>query len=806
MSNRTVEFSAATPALGEPAGYVGQALRRDEDLRLTTGRGRYTDDIRPAGTLVACFARSSHGHARITRLDVEAARRMPGVIAVLTGADWAATGGGAMPCLHPVFSTDGSAMREAGRPVLAGGKVRHVGEPIAAVIAISVHAGLDAVDAIEIDYESLPAVIRPDDALAPGAPLLHEAFGNNVAYQVEHGDRARTEAVFASADHVTELEFRNTRVCGNPMEPRAYLARYDDTDDRITLWGAIQNPHLIRRLLAKHVFRMPEHKLRVIAPDVGGGFGPKAYCYSEMVVVVWAARLLGRPVRWTSTRSELLVSDAHARDFVTKARMAFTKEGRILGLACQTVAGFGGYQSTFSALIPGQYFPPMLNGPYDYGAAHVDVKAVYNNATPTDAYRGSIQAAVTIYERLVDNAARELGIDPSEMRLRNYIKADAYPYKTALGAVYESGNLQGQHQIMLDMANYAGLRREQAALRTKGVRMGLGFAAIIESAGMGPSRAMAKKGAQYGTAEAATMRVLTDGRVAIFVGTHSHGQSHDVTYRQIAADALQIPIDDIAVHQGDTDTCPGVFGTGAARSLSVCGMAIAEAGTRVIKKAKILAAHRLETAEDDVDYVRGNFVVTGTDRRISFAEVAELAHLGSDYPDGFQLGLDETVYFDPTHFNYPTALHLAVVLVDEDTGVVTLRNYYCVDDCGRVINPMVVHGQVHGGLVQGIGQALTEEVVYDENGQLLTGSFMDYGMPRADLLPTFALAFQETLNPHTALGVKGCSESGTCGPVAAIGNAILDALNDYGIEHLQHPYTSLRVWQAIQDAKGDRAA
>jgi carbon-monoxide dehydrogenase large subunit len=783
--------------------YIGRALRRDEDLRFLTGRGRFTDDTALPRTAFAAFVRSPHAHARVERIELERARAIPGVSLVLTGSDWKGAGLGALPCLHPVPFQDGKPMNEALRPVFCDWKVRHVGEIVAAAVADTPHQALDAADAIEVDYTVLPAVTEAASAVALGAPVLHDAFGTNVVQWLEHGDKARAEEAFKGAYHVTELLIKNARVCANAIEPRSYLASYENADQRYTLWGSIQNPHMIRRVLSKYVLRIPEHRLRIIAPDVGGGFGPKAYSYPEMAFVLRASRLLERPVKWTSTRAEAFLSDTHARDFLTRARMAFDAEGRILAIDCDMLAAAGAYQSTFGVLIPAQYVPPMVTGLYKTPVAHVKVTSAYTNTTPTDAYRGSIQTPTTINERLIENGARELGIDAAEIRRRNYIQGPDYPYRAALGPVHESGNPPGQHELMMKLCRYEELRREQQAFRSARQRMGIGMAAILESAGMGPSRELAKAGAKYGTSEAVSVRVHSDGNVSIFVGTHSHGQSHDITFRQVAADSLGIDIHSISIHQGDTDQCPGVFGTAAARSLSIAGAAIVEASGRIIAKAGKLAAHRLEAAELDVEYGGGYFRVKGTDRRISFAEIAELAHLGSDYPEqDFELGLESTVYCDPASFNFPTALHLAVVIVDLETGKLKLRDYFCVDDCGRVINPMVVHGQVHGGLAQGIGQALSEEIVYDpKSGQLVTGSFMDYGMPRADDLPSFRLDFQETLNPNNPLGVKGCSESGTCGPVAAIGNALVDALWDLGVRHIDHPYTPERVWNAMRASR-----
>jgi carbon-monoxide dehydrogenase large subunit len=801
------DYNVGVSSHSEEKPYVGRALRRDEDIRFLTGRAQYTDDIVLPRTAFVAFVRSPHAHARLNRVSVEGAKKLRGVLTVLTAADWKAAKLGHLPCLHPVPSQDGKPMNEITRPIFCEDKVRYVGDTVAAVVAETAHQAQDAAEAVNVEYSVLPSIVDPAEALTPGVPILHEEFGTNLVHWVEHGDKARTDAAFKTAHHITELMIRNTRVCGNAMEPRAYLAQYDSASRRYTLWGSIQDPHLIRRALAKYILREPEHRIRVVAPDVGGGFGPKAYCYPEMAVVLWVAKLLSRPVQWTATRSEVFLSDSHARDFVVKARMAFATDGRILGLECDMTATAGAYQSTFGALIPSQYLPPMLTGLYRTPTAYVKVHGVYTNTAPVDAYRGSIQTPTTINERLIDNGARELGIEPAEMRLRNYIQAHEYPYRAPLGPIFESGNPPGQHELLMKSSNYHELRREQQKLRNGTTRMGIGLAGVLESAGMGPTRSSVQSGAKYGTSEAVSIRVHSDGNVSIFVGTHSHGQSHDITYRQVAADALGLGIENISVHQGDTDQCPGVLGTGAARSLSVAGAAIVEGSKRIITKATKLAVHTLECDEADLEYSKGTFTIKGTDRRILFSEVAEIAHLGGDYPaSGLELGLEETVYHDPISYNFPTALHLAVVLLDMETGTATLRDYYCVDDCGRVVNPMVVHGQVHGGAAQGIGQALTEQVVYDsESGQLITGTLMDYCIPRADDLPSFIVDFQETLNPKHVLGVKGCSESGTCGPTAAIGNAIIDALWDFGVRHIQHPYTPERIWRAIHPTVDEMA-
>ena len=783
--------------------YVGEALLRDEDNRFTTGRGEYVDDIAPSDAAYMAVVRSPHPHARIRSVTIESALAIPGVLTALTAADWQAEGYGGLPCFHAVPFDDGRPMNEVTRPVLVADKVRFVGDAVAVVIAETRNQALDGVEAVAVDYEPLPAVVDATTALQEGAPILHEQFSTNLVQFIERGNKAATEAAFASAAHTTELKLQNTRIMGNPMEPRTYLGHYDGRRDRYTLWGTCQMPHYVRNWIAKHTLFLSEHKLRVIAPDVGGGFGPRGYYYGELPLVLWASRLTGRPVRWSATRSETLMTDAHARDHKTVARMAFAENGKVLAIDVETIAGYGAYQSTFAPGIPMRFYPPTLPGLYQVPAVYVKVTGAFTNTALVDAYRGSGQASVSVHERLLETGAREMGIDPIVMRARNYIDAGAFPFTNALGRVYESGDPIGVQDKLVALTDYAGLREEQRRLKTGGARLGIGMAAFVESAGSGPSRTARKMGSRHSSAEVATVRVHPDGKVTVLAGTHSHGQGHDITFRQIAADQLGVDIADITLIEGDTDAVPTGSGTWAARSLLTAGSAIIEASGRIIGKATVLAAHLLECAEADVAYADAKFTVKGTDRSLDFAEVADMAFNGFDYPDGFELGLDETVYYDPISVSSPTAMHLAVVLVDDETGRVGLRDFFTIDDCGRVINPMIVHGQVHGGLAQGIGQALLERVVYDEDsGQLLTGSFMDYGMPRASDLPSFKVEFHETLNPHNALGAKGCSESGSLGPPAAIGNAIADALWDLGVSHVELPYTPERVWAAIQAARG----
>ncbi len=788
--------------------YIGQALPRDEDHRLLVGRGRYAGDIVLPGMAHAAFLRSPHAHARIRRLATERAEAMPGVLAVITATDWRAGGLGDCPLMWDVHFSDGRPMNAAMRPVFAHEKVCHVGDTVAAVVAETLAEANDAVEAIDIDYEPLPAIRGTAHAIDADAPILHEEFGTNVVTEVEHGDKTKTEQAFESAHHITELSLINNRVTGNPIEPRIYVGQYDSAGDRYTLWGSIQLLHWIRNAVAKDCLHVPYHKMRVIGADIGGGFGTKGFFYSEMPVVLYAAKRTGRPVRWVSTRSEAFATDCHARDHVTKARMAFDEEGHILGLAVETIASNGAYQGNYSAGVSALYYPPTITGLYKTPAVHVKVTTVYTNGTTADAYRGTGRPEATfVNERLLENGARELGIDAAEIRLRNYLQEEDYPYTNPVGRWYDSGNPPGQHDKLMTLANYEDLKAEREILHSDGIRMGIGMAGFSETSGVGPSREGAGRGFLASTTESAKVRVHQDGKVTLFSGCFPCGQGQYTTFRQVAADYLGLDMADIDLIQNDTDKVPIGNGTWGARSLVTGGMAITVGCERIIEKATKLAAHLLECGEQDIAYENATFTVKGTDRRISFAKIAEAAYLGGDYPDeDFELGLEETVVFDPVAMTTPTAMHLAVVLVDEETGKVTLRNLYSVDDCGRIVNPLIVAGQVHGGLAQGFGQAMCEHVVYDpDSGQLLTGSFMDYGMPRAPDLPSFEIDFQETLNPFNALGAKGCSETGAIGPPAAIGNAIVDALWDLGVRHVDMPYTPDHVWRAIQAAKAGPA-
>ena len=787
-------------------GYVGKPLRRREDARFVRGQGLYVDDVVLPGLVWCAFVRSPHAHARISSLSTRAAAARPGVLLTLTADDWAKAGHGELTVVHPMPFGDGRPMNAAPRPAFARDKVHHVGDIVAAVVADTRFAAEDAAEAVEIAYDPLPAVTTPRDAVAPGAPLVHEQFGSNLVFEIERGDRGKAETAMASAAKVVELSLNNNRLSANPIEPRSYLCDYDAARDRYTLYATTQQPHYLRRWLSVYTLHIPEHKIRVISPDVGGAFGVKGNFAVEVSTVVWAAQLLRCPVKWTGTRTETFLSDAQARDHDTTARMGFDRDGRIVAMQIDTLAALGGYLSNFAPSIPGNSYPQTVTGLYKTPNLYLRVRGVYTNTVPVDAYRGSGRPEATwTNERLIELGARALGIDVVEMRRRNLISRSEFPYSAPGGRVYDSGDPPALLDRLLTIADYAALRREQAGLRARGVLLGIGLAAFVDKAGTGPSANLAKRGGLHGGWESAIVRVHSDGKVTLLAGSHSHGQGHEITFCQIAADRLGLPIEDLRLVEGDTDQIPFGNGTWGARSASVAGTAVYLAAGKVVDKARRFAAQLLECAEGDVDYGRGTFTVRGTDRAVAFADVADVAYHGAVLPPGCSPGLEVAEFYDPLDTNDPQAIHLAVVAVDAETGAVQLRALYAADDCGVVINPMIVEGQVHGGLAQGIGQALTERIVYDRaSGQLLTASFLDYGMPRASDLPTFHTTFIATPAPSNPLGVKGASESGAIGAPAAIGNAVIDALWHLGVRDITLPITSETVWRALRDGqRGD---
>jgi carbon-monoxide dehydrogenase large subunit len=791
---------------GSEARYIGQPLRRREDARFLRGKGLFVDDVAPPGTAWCAFVRSPHGHARIRGVSTTVADGMPGVLLTLTAEDWKRAGHGELTVVHPMPFSDGRPMNNAPRPAFTGDKVRHVGDIVAAVVAESRFAAEDAAEAIAVDYEPLPSVCDPRAAIAPDAPLLHERFGSNLVFDIERGNREKTEAALAGAAKIVELQLHNSRLAANPLEPRAYLCEYDAAADRYALYATTQQPHYLRRWLSVYTLHIPEHKIRVVSPDVGGGFGVKGNFAVEVSTIAWAAQLLRRPVRWTATRTDTFLSDAQARDHHTRARMGFDREGRIVAMQVDTLAALGGYLSNFAPSIPGNSYPQTITGLYRTPSLHLRVRGVYTNTVPVDAYRGSGRPEATwTNERLIERAAHELGIDAVEIRRRNLIGRADFPYPAPGGRTYDSGDPPALLEKLLALADYPALRKQQMTLRQQGVLMGIGLACFIDKAGTGPSANLALRGGLrgglHGGWESAIVRVHSDGKVTVLSGSHSHGQGHDITFAQIAADRLKLDIDDIRLVEGDTDRIPFGNGTWGARSVSVGGTAIYRASDRVVAKARSIAAEALECAEPDIVHERGRFRVHGTDRSIGFAAIADLAYHGAKLGEDGTPGLEVTEFYDPPDTNDPQAMHLAVVIVDPDTGAVTLRALYGADDCGMIVNPMIVEGQVHGGMAQGVGQALMEHIVYDRDGQLLTGSFMDYAMPRAADLPAFCTGFIATPAPSNPLGVKGGSESGTIGAPAAIGNAVIDALWHRGVRDIALPITAETVWRALKTAQ-----
>ncbi len=782
---------------------IGQSVKRVEDRRFVTGHGRYTDDISLPRMTWATLVRSPHAHALIRNVDVSAARSAPGVVAIFVGKDLEAAGVGGLPCGWQVDFKNGDQMKEPPHPVLAVDKVRHVGDPVAIVIAETRVQARDAAELVSVDYEVLDAVVHPVKATAQGAPQLFDDVPGNIPFDWELGDQAATDEALAGADHVTTLDFVNQRLIPNAIEPRSAIGDFDASRDHYTLYTTSQNPHVIRLLLCAFVLGLPEHKVRVVSPDVGGGFGSKIFHYAEEVLAVWCSGQIGRPVKWTADRSESFITDAHGRDHVTKAEMGFDKEGRIVGLRVETHANMGAYLSTFAPCIPTYLYGTLLQGLYTTPAVHVGVTAVFTNTTPVDALRGAGRPEATyLLERLLDTAAHEMGEDPAALRLKNFIPpfdgVKEAGYQTQVALVYDSGDYETSLKKALEMASYDDMRREQEKARGEGRLVGIGLSTYIEACGIAPSAVVGALGARAGLYESAGVRVQPTGKVSVFVGSHSHGQGHETTFSQLVADQLGIPMEDVEIIHGDTESVPFGMGTYGSRSLAVGGVAITKSVDKVKEKGARIAAHLLEAAEEDLEYARGQWTVKGTDRSIGFGDVALTAYVPHNYPEGLEPGLEFTSFYDPANFTFPYGAHIAMVEVDPETGRIDLKRYVACDDVGNVVNPMIVDGQVHGGVTHGVGQALMEGAIYDEDGQLLNGSYMDYAMPRADDLPSFELDRTVTPCPHNPLGVKGAGETGTIGSTPAVVNAVVDALWHLGVRDLEMPLTPQRVWQAMQ--------
>ncbi|WP_103761469.1 xanthine dehydrogenase family protein molybdopterin-binding subunit [Roseovarius confluentis] len=782
-------------------GGIGASSKRREDVRFLTGAGNYTDDINLRGQAYVHFLRSDVAHGTLDNVDTSAAEGMPGVLKVFTGADFAEVGG--IPCGWQVTDRHGEPMQEPPHPVLAQGKVRHVGDPIAAVVAETREQARDAAEAIEVDISDLPTVMDMKDALKDGATKVHDDLTSNLCYDwgfVEENKGAVDEAI-KNAAHVTTLELVNNRLVPNAMEPRVAVGDYSRGTDDSTLYTTSQNPHVIRLLMGAFVLGIPEHKLRVVAPDVGGGFGSKIYHYAEEAFCTFAAKKLNRPVKWTCSRSEAFISDAHGRDHVTKIELALDADNNFTAVRTETYANMGAYLSTFAPSIPTWLHGTLMAGNYKTPNIYVNVKAVFTNTVPVDAYRGAGRPEATYQlERVIDKAARELGVDPIELRRQNFVTE--FPYATPVAVEYDTGDYNACMDKLLEMIDMSGFDKRLADSKAKGKLRGLGVNCYIEACGIAPSNLVGQLGARAGLYESATVRVNATGGITVMTGSHSHGQGHETSFAQVVADMIGIDESMIEIEHGDTANTPMGMGTYGSRSIAVGGSAMVKATEKIIAKARKIAAHLMEASEADIELKDGQFSVAGTDKSVAWGDVTLAAYVPHNYPlEEIEPGLEETAFYDPANFTYPSGAYACEVEVDPETGKVTIESFAAADDFGNVINPMIVSGQVHGGLAQGIGQALLEQTSYDADGQLLSASYMDYAMPRADDVPFYDVDHScQTPCTHNPLGVKGCGEAGAIGSPPSVVNAVVDALQRAGhdVTHIDMPLTPSRVWQAMQ--------
>lgn len=776
---------------------IGTSVLRKEDFRFITGTGRFTDDLRVSGQVYCVFVRSPHARAIIKSIDTTDAKNVDGVLEVFTGEHLSADGIGDLPCGWLVKSKDGSDMVTPSHPPIATTSVNYVGEIYAMVIAESIEAAKTGAELVQVDFELLTPVVEV--ATAMSAEQIHENVPNNQCFDWELGDRAATESAFADAAHITTLDIVNSRLIPNAIEPRAALGTYSPASGTYTLYTTSQNPHLERLVLAAFVNVAPEAKLHVIAPDVGGGFGSKIFIYAEETAVIWASAKIGRPIKWCAERIESFQADAHGRDHVTRAEIALSEEGKFLGLRVKTIANMGAYLSTFASSVPTYLYGTLLAGQYRTPAIHVEVQSVFTNTAPVDAYRGAGRPEATyVVERLVETAARELGIDPTELRRRNFIQPSDFPYETPVALTYDTGDYEASLDRALKLVNYHDFARRRKNSEANGLKRGIGFSCYIEACGLAPSQVAISLGAGVGLFESAEVRVDVTGSVTVMTGTHSHGQGHETTFAQVVADKLSVPFENVTVVHGDTSKSDYGLGTYGSRSLVVGGSAIVKATEKIISKAKKIAAHMLNSTTDQVTFEDGIFKVPNSNESLSFGEVAFSAYVPGNFPlDELEPGLSEKAFYDPANFTYPAGTHVCELEIDPLTGTTTIVSFIAVDDFGYVINPMIVEGQVHGGIAQGIGQALLEHGVYDIDGQLLTGSYMDYTMPRADDLPNFIVDTTVTPCTHNPLGAKGCGEAGAIGATAAVMNAITDALS---VKEIPMPATAETVWRASTGA------
>ena len=775
----------------------GSGIRRREDPRLITGAATYTDDVTLPGTAHAAILRSPHAHARIGRIDTAAAAAAPGVLAVYTGRDTE----GALNPLPCAWIPPDSDVKAVAHPAIASEVVRYQGDAVAVVVAESRYQAEDALELIAVDYEPLPAVVHPERAMDAGAPQLHDDAPHNQAFHwvATGGD---PDAAFAAAEVVVQDTIIQQRLVPNAMEPRSAVASWLASMGELTIWSTTQNPHIVR-FLCSLVTGVAEHKIRIIAGEVGGGFGSKIPVYADEMIAAFCAMRLNRPVKWTETRSENFQATIHGRDHIEHVELAATREGKITGIRSRVYAGMGAYLSTAAPGVPTILHGLMYSGPYAVGATRADIYGVFTNATPVDAYRGAGRPEATfLVERLIDLLAAELRLDPVEVRRRNLLPKFENGADVVTGLTYDSGDYEASLDLALNHADYPGLRREQEHQRQHGHLMGIGVSCYCEICGLGPSQVAGAVGFGGGLWESAVVRFHPSGKVNAYVGVSPHGQGEETTFAQIVSDELGVPVEDVEIVHGDTDNTPMGWGTYGSRTTAVGAGALQLGLTKIKEKARALAAHLLEAAEEDIDYADGQFFVRGSpDRSQSIQNLALMANVAWNMPAGMEPGLEASAFYDPPNFVYPFGAHIAVVTVDPDNGHIVLNRYIAADDCGPQINPMIVEGQIHGGVVQGAGQALWEGAVYDESGQLLTGSMQDYALPKAHMLPDIETLSTETPSPHNPLGVKGVGETGSIASTVTIYNAVIDALQPLGITRLEMPLTPERVWQAIQQAK-----
>ena len=784
------------------ASLVGSRVERKEDKRFLTGKGRYTADINIVNQTYAVFVRSPHARAQIKKVDISKALKSSGVVEILTGEEIATDKIGGLIAGWAIRSEDGTEMKVPANPPLAKDVANFVGEPIAIVIADTLDEAKSASDMVKIDYKILKAVTSTAETM--NGESIHDGIDKNLCYDWLLGDREKVKEAFSKADKIIKVDLINNRLVPNAMEPRACVVDYNTASEEITLYTTSQNPHLSRLVMSAFGGVAPENKLRVVAPDVGGGFGSKINVYNEEIVCSWASKKIERPIKWVAERTESFLTDTHGRDHVTHAELAVTNDGKFLGFKNETIANLGAYARVFGTVTPTYLFGPCATGVYEIPAAYSNVKAVYTNTAPVDAYRGAgrPEATYTI-ERLVEKAAMELGIDRTELRMRNFPKT--FPFKQTLVHTVDSGDYVAGLEKAKQMADYNNFESRRKESEAKGKLRGIGVSSYFEACGIAPSAAVMSLGCGVGLWESAEVRFNPTGQISVFTGAHSHGQSHQTTFAQIAADELGVPIENIDVVHGDTDKGTFGMGTYGSRSLTVGGIAIVNACKKIVAKGKRVAAKMLEVSEDEIEFKDGEFVALKSNKKKTIGEIAFACYvpgqrdeMKSPIPEGDEPGLIESSFFDPANFSFPAGSHICEVEIDPETGEVKVEKYTAVDDFGRIVNPMIVEGQVHGGIAQGIGQALHENTEYDETGQLITASYMDYTMPRADNFPEFNLGFTCTHATSNPLGVKGCGEAGAIASPPTVMNAVIDAL---GGQEISMPATAEKVWKACKNLK-----